>query len=149
MMALVRGVTSDFDGRRINVEGVQVQVGEDRRGIGLDDGRGRGQERIRRHDHLVALADAGRDQRQPQADGAVDDRHGMLGLMIFGKALLELGDFVAGQPSPFSAPQGAEQVLFLHFAEDRPLGKRPGPQRLAAVNCQSICHVGCSLLIAR
>ena len=72
MIARVRGVMAASTALGIEVEGLQVDVGEHRRGVGLDDGGGRGQEGVGRHDHLVAGLDAGGHQGDPQRDGAVD-----------------------------------------------------------------------------
>ena len=60
MIALVRGGDRALGGRRVEVVGARVDVGEDRRRAALPDRVGGGDERQRRHDHLVAGADARR-----------------------------------------------------------------------------------------
>ena len=50
---------------------------------------------------------AGRHQREPQRDGAVDDRDAVLAAVHGGEALLELGDFLSVEPAPLAAAQRA------------------------------------------
>ena len=105
MIARVRGVMARLDGCGIEVERVQVDVGEHRNRVGLDHGGGGREERVGRDDDLVLGADARRHQRDAQRDGAVDDGDAVLAAVHRGEALLELGDLRAVQPAPLAAAQ--------------------------------------------
>ena len=56
-----------LDGRRIEVERVRIDVGEDRRRAFVDRAVRRSDERVRRRDHLVARPDAGEPHAEMQA----------------------------------------------------------------------------------
>ena len=109
-----------LDRLRINVEGVELNVGKDRNCIGLDDCRGCCQERVRRDDHFVAGLDSRRQQGQAEGYRAVDHADAVVRPVIGGKVLLERGDLVAGQFSPATAFQRTDQGVTLRIAKDRP-----------------------------
>ena len=92
-----------LDRGRIEVECVQVDVGEDRDRVGLDHRRGGRDERVGRNDDFVLGADARRQQRDPQGDRAVDDRDAVAAAVHGGKPLLELRDLFPVQPAPLAA----------------------------------------------
>ena len=73
---------------------VIAHVGIDRRRAHVRDRARRGDERDRRGDHLVALADAERPQRQHERVGAVAAAHAVLGAGVVDDALLELADLL-------------------------------------------------------
>ena len=79
MIALVRGVIAALDRLRVEVVGARIDVGEHRRRAALPDGVRRGDERHRRHDHLVARADARDVERELQRGRAVRGRDGVGG----------------------------------------------------------------------
>ena len=58
---------------RVQVERVRVDIGEDRCGAGVDDGRGRRHEGQRRHDDLVTRSDAEGGEERHQGDGPVGE----------------------------------------------------------------------------
>ena len=67
MIAFVRGGDRALGRDRVEVVGARVDVGEDRRRAALPDRVGGGDERQRRHDDLVARADAGRRRARAAA----------------------------------------------------------------------------------
>ena len=74
----------------IEVVGAGVDVGEDRSGAALPHSIGGGDERHRRHDHLVACGDPAGEQRQVKRTGAVGDRDGLRRTDPLSKGLFEL-----------------------------------------------------------
>ena len=133
-----------FDGGRIDVERIQLDVGKHGSRVGLDNRRSGGDEGERRHDHLVTGFDSDCRKRQPQAGSPGHHRDAVLGLVVLGKRFLEAGDFLPGDLAPVAAPQHGNQSTLFFFAEDRPGGKRLGPHRLSAVNRQGLAHLsGC------
>ena len=129
MMARVRGVIAASTACRIEVEGLQVNVREDRDGVGLDHRGGGGQEGVRRDDDLLLRANAGGHQRDAQRDRAVDDRDAVFAAVHGGEPALELSDLLAVQLAPLAAAQRAQQPLFLRLAEHRPGGEGTGADR--------------------
>ena len=55
-----------FDGFRIDVEGVQVDICKNGNSIGFDDSRRRGEEGIRRNNDFISGVNASRDQSDAQ-----------------------------------------------------------------------------------
>ena len=102
----------------VEVVGQRVDVGEDRRRAALPDRVGRGDERQRRHDDLVAGADAGDVEREVQRGGAVGRRHGVGRADALGEGRLELGD-----PRALGDPAGGD--------DRRRRPRRPPRQRRA------------------
>jgi hypothetical protein len=94
MIARVRGVIA---------EGLPLNVGKDRRGVGFHDCGGRGQERVGRHDDLVAGLNPRGQQCDSQRDGAAHHRHGVLCPVVVGKAALKAGHLVTVQAAPLAA----------------------------------------------
>ena len=88
-MARVRGVTAASRRRRIEVEGLRVDVDEDRHGADHHHGARGGHEGERRRDHLVARAHAHRPQRQQQRVGAGVDADPVAGAAEGGQLRLE------------------------------------------------------------
>ena len=89
--------------RRVDVEGVRLDVHEDRRGAAVADAVGGGDEGVADRDDLVARLDADRQQRQVQGGGAARDRAGVGGADQGGEGLLELRD-----PRALADPAGAQ-----------------------------------------
>ena len=108
------GVGGDggLDARRIEVAGVGLDIDEHRRGAGLEDGRGGGDEAHRRGDDLVARPDIERQQRHVQRPRAA--RHGQ------GVALLEIGRKPRLELRHVRACR--EDVAFQHLGEAVELG---------------------------
>ena len=79
MTAFVRGVMARFEPCRVEGVGPGVDVGEDRNGHLVQHAGGAGQERVSRHDHLVARADADRRQGHVQRGGAAASGQAVLG----------------------------------------------------------------------
>ena len=77
-------------GRRVEVVRARVDVGEHRRRAALPDRVGRGDERERGHDDLVAGADARGVQREVQRGRAARHGHRVGGADALGEGLLEL-----------------------------------------------------------
>jgi hypothetical protein len=77
-------------GGGIEVERHRVDVDEHRPGALVEDHVRRGHERERRRDHLVAIADADRADRQVEPGGPAGDGTGMRYAQAGGKRLLEL-----------------------------------------------------------
>ncbi len=90
MIAFVRLRDGALDGVRVEVVRARVDVGEDRRRAALPDGVGGGDERQRRHDHLVARTDARDVQRELQRGRAVRDGDGLGGADALRERGLEL-----------------------------------------------------------
>jgi len=88
-----------FDLGRVDVQGGIVHVHEHRRGTGMCDRLGGGDERVGRRDHLVAGADAQSVDAHVQGGGAAAGAHAVLGADIGGKILL-----VGGYPGPTDKP---------------------------------------------
>ena len=89
MIAFVRSVTSCGDQGGVDVEIALADIAEDGRGAAVLDhvgGRGPGD---RARDHLVARADADREQREVERRRAGGDGEHVLGLEVLGHALLE------------------------------------------------------------
>ena len=139
MIARVRGVIAASTAARIEVERVEVDVGEHRNRVRFHDRGGGGEERVRRHDDLVFGLDARREQRDSQRDRAVDDRDAVPAAVHRREAPLELLDLVAVEPSPLAAAQRPQQALLLRLAEDRPGGngrvRTGGPPKSASKMC--------------
>ena len=94
-----------FDQLRIDVQVALADVDEDGRRARVDDhvrGRRPGD---RRGDHLIALPDPERDERQVHRRGAGRDREHVLHVQVLGHPLLEQGRTRAG-----GQPAGAERV---------------------------------------
>src|SRR5207237_5099810 len=53
------GGNGRFDRARVDVEGFEVDVGEDRDGVGFDDGGRGGEKGVGRNDHFVLRANSG------------------------------------------------------------------------------------------
>ena len=79
-----------FDLRGIDQAGVRVDVRKDGRGAHMQNGVGRRGKRQRGGDHLVARADARRQQRKVLRRRAGIDRNAVLGAHILGELLLKL-----------------------------------------------------------
>jgi hypothetical protein len=84
-----------LDRRRIDVL-IGQHVDEHRARAEVDDHRGRGDERIRRRDHLVAGTDARHFEREKQRVGAGVERDRLAGAAVFGQPRLEPFDLRAG-----------------------------------------------------
>ena len=101
MMAVVRGVSrrSTSAGSRPRVRVLDVR--EDRSRAHAEDGVGGGDEGERRTDHLLARADAQRQQGQLQGVGARGGQQHAVGAEVLGEALLHAAadGTVAGQTS--------------------------------------------------
>ena len=89
--------------RRVQVEGVRLDVHEDRGGAAVADAVGGGDEGVADGDDLVARLDADRQQRQVQGRGAARNRAGVGGADQGGEGLLELRD-----PGALADPAGAQ-----------------------------------------
>ena len=85
-----------LDGRRVDVPGERIGIDQHWRRAGVADGRDRGDEGHGGRDHLVARADAKREQREVQRGGAGIQRHGFLGMGVGGEGFLEGIDLRAG-----------------------------------------------------
>ena len=72
-----------LDGGRVEVHRPLVDVGEDRRRPLVDEAVGRGDERVRRRDHLVALLEARRSRRAGAAPRCPDDTAAAYGAPTF------------------------------------------------------------------
>ena len=79
-MARVRGVIAASMAAGRDVEGGRVDVHEHRRAAGVVDGAGRGEERERRGDDLVARLQVERPERQEQRVGAAGAGDGVPGV---------------------------------------------------------------------
>ena len=119
-----------------------VHLGKDGKGTRGEHGVRRRIPRVRRHDHLVALADARADQRTDERRGARVDAERVLRAHVLCELALEGEDFVR----PVADAVVAEEVLALDHAGQRlelllphlhPAGEhrrlRPGPGRRAPV----------------
>lgn len=102
-----------FDSPRVEVEGVEVDVGEDRDGVGFDDCGSRCIEGVRRDDDLILTADPGGEQSQSQRDSAIHDADAVPAAAHRGETLLELDHLRAAELSPVAAAQGLQQALFV------------------------------------
>ena len=132
MMALRARRDRGFDGCRIDVERVEVDVGEDRYRIRFDDGRGGGEKRVRRDDDLVFGLDACREQGDAQRDGAVGDGDAVPAAVHRGEALLELCDLV-----PSSLPHSPLRNVASSRSSSGLAEDRPGRERAGADGCAS------------
>ena len=91
-----------LDRAGIEVEGIQIDVGEHRHRVGLDDRRCGGQKRVRRNDHLVFGLNAGREQRDSQRNRAIDHGDAVPAAVHRGEALFELCDLRAVAAVPIA-----------------------------------------------
>ena len=69
---------------------LRIAIHEHRGGAGDPDRLGRGEERVRVGDDLVARPDAQRHERQPDRVRAVADADGVFGAVVGGQLALEL-----------------------------------------------------------
>ena len=92
-------------GGRVERERVALDVGEHGHGARVHDRLDRREERVRGRDHLVARADAAREQRREQRVGAVRDAEAVSRAAVGGELLLER--------------HGVGPVEQLHPVEDR------------------------------
>ena len=122
------------DLRRVHVERVRVDVDEHGAGAGeLDDVRGRG-ERVRGNDHLVARADAEREDAEVQRRGAGRDDRGVCRSDGVRQRVLELVDLRAHRELPAREHLGHGRELGLADVRSRqpdPLGQAAGAPRCA------------------
>ena len=115
-----RSYGSESDLRR-QIEGLRVDIHDDRMRAEVDGHVCRGSEGPGRNDHLVAWPDAERLERQVEPGGRGVDRHRMMRAHEPGKARLELADFrPGGQPA---GVQNREDSRSLGVGDRRP-GKR-------------------------
>ena len=115
-----------LDVRRVDVQRLGVDVGEPRRGAGVEDRVHRCRPGERARDHLVARADPGDPERQVQRVGARGRGDGVRRAGVLREALLELGDPRAGrQPARL---ERRDDRVDLGSADDR---RRELEQRLA------------------
>ena len=89
---MVRGVIAASIKAGIHRPGDGIDVDEDRLGAAVQDGCGRGDERHRHRDHLIARPDVGREQRKVQRRGSAIDRAAVINVAIGCKAILKGGD---------------------------------------------------------
>ena len=106
MTARVRGGEHRLHRLGREQQRVGIDVGEHGRGAGVDHGLGGGDERHRRHDDLVAVADAERPQRQRQGVGAGADTGGVGHAVGGGERPLE-----GGQLGPLDERPGAHHPV--------------------------------------
>ena len=84
-----------FDQRRVNVVGVRIDIDEHRRRAAVEHDVGRGDVRMADRDYFIARADAGGDQGEVQAGGAIGDGDRVLGADKSRELLFEGRDFGA------------------------------------------------------
>ena len=114
------------DGRRVNGQGLGLDIGEDRDRTHLGHGGRGGDERQRRDDDLVADTDIEGAQDELQRDGAIGDRYAVLRILVSGKGVLE--SFRVGvvmEPAPPSTPQHVEHLRLCDRVGRK--GPRSGP----------------------
>ena len=132
--ARVRGVRTASTLARGEVAGAQLDIGEDRFGAGVADRVGGGDEGQRGHHHLVAGAEAERDQGQVQRGGAGTEGDGVLRADPLGE-----GPFEGGDPGALGDPAGAHRLgggLGLLLAQPGHHHRDPlGHARTAASTC--------------
>ena len=107
----MRGVILPLTGERVDVHRLRIDVGQDRRAAGVDDGIHRGTERKRRRDHLVARRSAGREHAQVQGGRAGIDgdglRHAFVGGEIVARIEQPSGRCPASRSSCWRPPPGS------------------------------------------
>ena len=124
-----------LDGGRVEHVGLGIDVGEDRRRALVEDAVGRGDERDRRRDDLVALADAGGAHEQVEAGRAARDRDGVLAVAERRERLLEAAR-VRAEPEDARAQRREHELLLLRpevRARERNLARRLDLHALADV----------------
>ena len=114
-----------LDGRGRYVHRVGIDVNEDRDSVRLHYRTCGGDERIRRHDHLVAGLDADGLQRNNQRNGAIGNADAVLCALILGELLLELTDLCPANIPPMPAANDIRDGLAIGLVPYRPF--RPGP----------------------
>ena len=138
MMQAVCSVIADFEHAGVDLERLRVGVDEDRQRVVHQDGVDRGDERIRRHDDLVARPDPQRGQRRDQGTRAVGDGHAVLGPQRPGPGLLEPVGIVAVDPAPLPLAEDLHPGRLVVLGDDRPRAERARPDRLAAQDGQRL-----------
>ncbi len=116
MIALVRAVQARADGLAAHAPGLAIDIDDHRRGAAIEhrvDGRGEGEVG---HDHLVARADAERDQREMQRHGAVRDGDAVADADEAAEVFLELVDVgaLARNPSGDERVEHGAEVVARH-----------------------------------
>ena len=142
-MALVRLVIafSTAAGSRQSVSSTSTITGM---ALAGDDRRGRGEERVRRHDHFVAGADSQRPIRADQRRRAGIDRQAVLHADQFGPGRFGRLDFarprivVAEQVRPLELPIGFDQFLDALFCLRRELPKVEQFEQFLAADLRGI-----------
>ena len=86
----------------IDVHRVRIDVGQHRRGSGVDDGVDGAAERQSRRDHLIPCAHTRGDETEMDGGGTGIHGGGLIGVLVGGELTLELGDAWAG-PEPSGA----------------------------------------------
>ena len=122
----------------VDLEGLGIGVDEDRQRVVHQDGVDRGDERIRRHDDLVAGPDPQRGQRRDQRARAVGDGHAVLGAQHPRPGLLEAVGVVAVEPAPLPLAEDLHPGLLVVLGDDRPGGEPLVADRLAAQDGQRL-----------
>ena len=88
-IAFVRGVIAASIKAGFIVQETGIDVDEDRLGAAIKNRCGRGDERHRYCDHLIARTNAGREQRKMQRRGSAVDRAAMIDVAIGCKTILK------------------------------------------------------------
>ena len=124
-----------LDGRRVEHERLGIHVGEHGRRPLVEHHVGRGDERDRRRDDLVARTDAGRPHQQVQPGRAARDGDGVLAAAEGRELLLEVAR-VRAEPEDAGAQRGQDVLLLLRpdvGPRERYLARRLDVHALAAV----------------
>ena len=111
---------------------MQIDIREHRDRIRFEHRGRRRDEGVGRDDDLVFGLDAGREERDAQRHGSVDDRDGVTAPVHRREALLELRHFGSVEPSPVAAAQHAQQALLFFRSEHGPRREGPGADRCSS-----------------
>ena len=120
----------------IKAQRIGIDIGENRNGTQRHDRTGRGDKRVRRHDHFVARQNAQCPQSHFNRRGAVRAADAVRGPLKRRKFLFETAHVLA--VPPFARAQHFQQRRLFRFVMDGPRGPVEIANRLAALNGQTI-----------
>ena len=109
-----------FDLARVNLRSFRIRVNEHRHCVLQQHRVDRGHERVRRHDHFVAGADAESIQRNDQGARTVGGGQAVLRSQRRGPGFFELARVVAIQAVPLPLAQHLHPGALFVFGDDRP-----------------------------
>ena len=121
-----------FDLLGVDLERLAIGVHEHRQGVLQQYDVHRGDERVRRNEHLVLRSDVEGVKRRPKGGRPAGSGEAVACAEPAGPRLLELLDRAPPRTVPLQRPQDRHPDLLVALTDDRPAGERFLPDRPAA-----------------